>query len=317
MTRRNARKEAAIDSQRQDGYVYAAFGLRISSPFLLPELQLVPCDGAPADVVIELGSTPGHLPGGVELPPFMQVAHNRFLLDAPAGRYLLEGGRTIMIDPAANATNLDLRLYLLGTVMGALCFQRGVLPLHAAVVDTPRGAVAFAGPSGVGKSTLAAQFLRRGGTVLADDLVAITSDETLAPWVQPGLNRIKLWRDSLALAQVTDADLPRIAEGVEKLSYTTPAVSAPRPLRSVYILRPSDDCCSEILPLTGPEAVGALIDNLYRWPLAVAMGQAPRQFRLSTALASHCSVFEIRFRHDSADAFKLHDMAVAHLDRQA
>jgi hypothetical protein len=46
---------------------------------------------------------------------------------------------------------------------------RGDELLHASAVAMPRGAVAFCGSSGVGKSTLAHQFSRRGHRPIADD----------------------------------------------------------------------------------------------------------------------------------------------------
>ena len=50
------------------------------------------------------------------------------------------------------------RLYLLGTCMGALLFQRKLLPLHGSAVVINGKAYAFVGDSGAGKSTLAAAF---------------------------------------------------------------------------------------------------------------------------------------------------------------
>lgn len=54
--------------------------------------------------------------------------------------------------------------------------------LHAAAVDTPQGLVAVVADQGGGKSTLAAELLRRGGTLFADDIVALeqTTDGLLA-----------------------------------------------------------------------------------------------------------------------------------------
>lgn len=48
---------------------------------------------------------------------------------------------------------------------------RGRAPLHAAAVATERGAVLLAGPSGVGKSTIVREELRRGGSAASDNLV--------------------------------------------------------------------------------------------------------------------------------------------------
>src|SRR5580658_2928398 len=150
------------------GVLHAAFGLRLRSAVALPELPAIADDGIPPDVTLELGRVPRRLEGAVDVDPAMQATAGRFQLDVPAGRFLVSEGRRILVDPGPGASEADLRPYLLGTVIGALCHQRGLLPLHAAAVLCADGAVAFAGPSGAGKSTLAAQLHALGRTVLAD-----------------------------------------------------------------------------------------------------------------------------------------------------
>jgi hypothetical protein len=181
------------------------------------------------------------------------------------------------------------------------------------VLASGHGAAAFAGHSGAGKSTLAAQWLRGGGTVLADDLCAVETgpverpplgsagDGGLAwPRVYPGLARIKLWPDSLALAGIDGSGLPPLAPSIDKVSLATPAPAGdPVPLRRLYILRPGGEPAAEIRPLTGPEAVFAVLDSVYRWPIAVAMGSAAAsQWAACVALASGCEVFEATYCHD-------------------
>jgi len=184
-------------------------------------------------------------------------------------------------------------------VMAAVCHQRSLTPLHATAVEVGAGAVAFAGPSGAGKSTLAAQFQGRGVTVLTDDLCVIRFDPDGRPWALPGLARIKLWEDSLAMVGLAGARLPRIGDDIEKFSLAVQSSpsSHPRSLDRIYILRPDASERVEIRPVAGPEAVSALVANIHRWPLAVAMGKAPGCFASCRALATQCKVFELRFTH--------------------
>ncbi len=280
----------------------------------LPELTPDDADGRPPDVIIAWGGIPARLPQARDVAPSMQVAGDDFLLDAPAGRYRVRGGAAITIDPRPGASDRDIRLYLLGTVMGALCHQRAVLPLHATAIDTAAGAVAFAGPSGAGKSTLAAQFQQRGGLVLADDLCAVQADSESPPTVLPGLARIKLWRDSLTqIGQPADL-LGRIGEDIDKFNLPTAGARAPGPrvLDRLYILRP--DASGEVVVrrLGGPEAVSALVANIYRWPLAAAMGRGALRFGQAVALAGRRPVFELAYTHDAATPFKLLDAVERH-----
>jgi hypothetical protein len=62
---------------------------------------------------------------------------------------------------------------LLDTVLWTTSLQLGFELLHASAVATPDGVLAFVADQGGGKSTLAAEFLRRGATLFADDIVAL------------------------------------------------------------------------------------------------------------------------------------------------
>ena len=106
------------------------------------------------------------------------------------GRYLVRGGAEILVDAAGGAAERDVRLFLLGSALGILCHQRGLLPLHANAVVANGAAYAFAGHSGAGKSTLAAHFAQAGYEILCDDVCVISFDEAGQPLAWPGLPRL-------------------------------------------------------------------------------------------------------------------------------
>lgn len=278
------------------GVVYFAFGLRILSEIALPELDLAPAvpDGPP-EVVIRRGPAPFALAGARQPDPAMQVAGSHFLLTAPAGRYLVSNGRTITVDAPPGVSEDDIRLYLLGTAFGGLLHQRSILPLHANAIGLGDVAVAFAGPAGAGKSTLAAYFQSMGRSVLCDDVCAVWRRCGADAVAQPGLARIKLWREALEGLGLDPRGLRRVAHGLEKFSLPSTCAGPRRalPLRGLYILTAEPSARVEIRRLTGAAAMSALVGNIYRWPLAAAMNQATGQFANCVDLLASCEVFEI------------------------
>ena len=62
---------------------------------------------------------------------------------------------------------------LLDTVLWTTSLHVGFELLHASAVTTADGVLAFVADQGGGKSTLAAEFLRRGAALFADDVVAL------------------------------------------------------------------------------------------------------------------------------------------------
>jgi hypothetical protein len=104
-----------------------------------------------------LGPVPQALDDAKKKGVLYQISPDRFLLGlGKIARYLVSEGREIVIERVPGGSDDAVRVFLFGSVFGALLHQRGVLPLHGSAVMPSRGATIFAGPSGSGKSMLAA-----------------------------------------------------------------------------------------------------------------------------------------------------------------
>jgi hypothetical protein len=158
---------------------------------------------------------------------------------------------------------------LLGPVMGFVLLLRGIICLHAGSIAVGGRAIAIAGPSQAGKSTVAAAFAKLGYPVLSEDVV--TLDERNGRFlVHPGYARIRLWPDS-AEALYGSADvLPRLAPTWDKryldlTEFGYRFEESPLPLAAAYILEERALDCSafRIESLSTKEALLALIGNTY------------------------------------------------------
>lgn len=105
-------------------------------------------------------------------------------------------GREIVCEAMPGIPPVTTRHLLLDQVVPLVLNLRGHEALHATAILTPRGVCAFIGPTGAGKSTLAASFLYSGYPVLSDDCLVLEADEDaiLATPAYPGL---RLWDDAL------------------------------------------------------------------------------------------------------------------------
>jgi len=221
------------------------------------------------------------------------IQDGALILSVPeVARYRIEGGHEILIDPAPGASERNLRVFLLGSAMGALLHQRGLLPLHANAVAFSGRAVAFLGRSGAGKSTLAEWFAGRGHQVLCDDVCAIGFDEAGAPAVLPGVPRLRLWKDALARSGRAPEDYERSFDGQDKYDVPVAATrpDGPLPLAACYVLAgaPGDGIAGPgpgIVRLPARDAVEALIANTYRGGFVRRLGLAERHLRQCLAIA--------------------------------
>jgi hypothetical protein len=162
---------------------YSCFNFRLRSEVPLRELAAAddPADTRPI-VDVRIAAVPENLPEGGPQLHGVQVAGDEALLTVTGtGRYLVRGGQKILVDPIEGVAERMIRLFLLGSALGILCHQRGLLPLHANAVVIDGAACAFSGKSGAGKSTLAAYFSRAGYPVLCDDVCVIGFDPDGAP----------------------------------------------------------------------------------------------------------------------------------------
>lgn len=257
---------------------YALCGLRVVSELPLPDLLPWTGDDRVPDVEIRLGTVPERLERPVFEGPLLQVGADGDCRYAVAGvaAYYLDSGRHITIQPYMDQTAPDVRVFLLGSVFGFLCHYRGLVPLHAGCVEINGQAVAFAGDSGVGKSTLTAAFLRRGYRVLADDVTVVDMTASGGPRVLPSFPRIKLWRDSLdGLGGCADG-LERSRAQLEKFHLPVEGFfsAEPLPLAAIYHLNmASDPRYAGITPLRGGMAMDDLVGAVYRRVAAIRMGR--------------------------------------------
>ncbi len=273
-------------------------GWRVRSELSLPEdLAWVGHPERPVDIDIRLGKVPDALIDAVQVTPFLQVAGNgdcRLEVSA-AGRYLVRQGREVIVQPAPGATSAEVHVFLLGTVFGLLCHQRGLFPLHASCVRIGDGAVAFCGTSGAGKSTLAASLVRRGHALVSDDVTAIDTAAVRGPLVLPAMPRMRLWRDALEAFAVSHEVLTR--DRIELEKYALPAsgigqfLAEPLPLRAIFLLRsekaPGLDCAFRMPAM---EAVALLTGQVYRRRHAEAMGRRSELFHGAARIASSVPV---------------------------
>ena len=282
---------------------YTAYGLGICSE--LECGQLLPGAGNP-DVHIRVGSVPEHLADATSRTLLYECGPGRFLLGiANVARYLVTQGKEITIHPAPDADIDAIRLFLCGPALGALLHQRGIFLLHGSAIVTQRGAVVFSGVSGAGKSTIAGAFLRKGYRVLADEVCAIDTTDSLR--VIPGNPFLMLWADALRETGIEAAGLQPVRRGLEK--YFVPLrdgfASEAVELDSIYIVEANDSKLSYPTPVKGLRKIEALAQNTYRPRLVEEMKFGHRHLNRVAKMAERIPVRRISRPRGS---FQLHDL---------
>lgn len=278
---------------------YALAGLQIASEVPLPPSMSAAGEPLASDqVAIRYGRVPASLPSAKVFPE-AQYDGRDLLIDIPeAARFLVREGREILVDPLPSASEGDISAFLLGTVFGALCHQRGIVPFHASAVDVPKGCIVFAGPSGAGKSTLAAVLAARGYAVTSDDVCFLRRSGAGEILVWPGVGRIRLWADAIGALGYDPKTVEREFRGLNKFILPVAARNnpeEPRRLCRVYQLESAGEGEPVgIERVEGAPTIELLMPNVYRLTLAEYMGAKPTIFSVCATVARQIPVYRFR-----------------------
>jgi hypothetical protein len=232
-------------------HFYSAFGLTLHADIFFPEL--FSASGSP-DVVIQRGViSEGH------------SGPNTVFLNLPTiAKFLIEAGNRVTYDPATCVSDESLRLFILGSCMGAILHQRGYIVIHGNAISLDgKTCQIFVGHSGAGKSTTAAWYYQQGATILADDICAIGYDNDSNPIVIPSYPQLKLWQSSATLLDIDTRSLRRVRPEDAKFALPIHTQFQPTPLPLTKITEiHSKECTTE--SVRGIEKITLLTTHTYR-----------------------------------------------------
>ncbi len=279
-------------------YRYKTFGLTIESQIELPELLSSDHTGD-SDLIIKYGPAPTSLPDCTKKGVTYEIAKDQFLLDLKdIARYYISHGNQIIIDRKENSLDDDIRIFLLGSCLGAILQQRKVLPMHASAIDYNGEAVLFTGISGAGKSSTANAFRLKGYKMLTDDVCPIIFQGG-NPFALPGYPQSKLWDDTLHRLEVEYENLKMIRNKINKraIPITEQFVSTPLPVKALYILQPSTRDGVELFDVENVNKFRLIKNMTYRKYLLKDIGAINHHFMDATRLANLIPVKRIRRSH--------------------
>lgn len=184
----------------------------------------------------------------------------------------------VWVDGPKEASPEYLAVYLLGPVLGFVLRLRGVTCLHASAAAVGDQALAFLGPPGAGKSTLAAVFALAGYPVLSDDVTPLREDGG-AFLIGPGMPRLCLWPNAVAHLFGSSQALPLLIPPNDLYPDWDKRYLAlnggkyrfhdsPLGLAAIYILgEPRADGGFRVEPVDPATGMLALVANTYRTEL--------------------------------------------------
>lgn len=279
-------------------FLYNIYNLLIESELEIPEaLESEKEQGTVVDISLKFGTLPDHLENITSSGVLFEISDGRFLLKLPTiGKYLAEKGNEIIMDPRPETTEDEIRLFLLGSVMGAILHQRGYLPLHGSSVNVNDEALVVIGNSATGKSTLSAALDRKGYPLISDDLSVLSLDSEEICRIHPGIRSVKLWRDVVDQLH-PDTNFKKVRPQIQK--FRVPAglnqiLYNPLPVKKVILLTTRNKTGFGLEEISGANKLKILRENIYRDQVIKGLGLMKNHFHLLAQLSNQSRLFHIQ-----------------------
>jgi hypothetical protein len=281
---------------------YRVFGLELESDFALPGLATSTDDDTPM-VSLRIVRPPDAAAcwsGSTDDRPMWKtvIDDSPVRVERGAARdyqitygeravfWLSSDGRTLLCG-ADDPTDVHWQRFLLDTVLGSTSLLRGFEALHASAVEQPDGVVAFATITGGGKSSLAAELVRRGHPLFCDDILALKRrGDRVVGYPGPPLMNLPVGNGRQAIDELGD---PLATFGDEAWVAVRNASSGPRPLIAVCLLDRRPGLPSELVRLS--------VTPLHLLPHSLGFalpGRAETRFTMFGELAHGTPVFRLR-----------------------
>lgn len=228
---------------------YVAYGLALRSSLGLPGMVPAGTEGLlPLDLEL---ATPtrlaskwsgpagapvwsGRLGDGSELTVQHGTAGDVLLTHGEHARHHLDARRrSLAVAPLRRGS--DWQRALLTKVLPIVSLMRGYEALHASAVDSPWGAVAIVAPTGMGKTTLALELMRRGWPLLSDDVLVMTATPE-GVWAYPGTPHMNIAPNPSSGGCADDIGRTLAMLADERWVAVHDVVPEPRPVHAICLL---------------------------------------------------------------------------------
>jgi hypothetical protein len=281
----------------QEKIAYKAFGLSILSEIPLPELSEIDSSKNLIDIEISIENSNKLIEEFSLFQKKLVVEEDLVMFEVPeTAVFCIKDGKKIIVAPFMYSDPDKVRLFILGSCMGAVLVQRKHLPLHGSAIAIDGKAYALVGDRGAGKSTLASAFLSNGFYLLSDDIIAVSFSEDKTPFVTPGFPQQKLWKDSLEELGMEKRNFRPLFKREEKFSVpvSTQFFDQPLPLAGIFELIKTNREKVEIQRIKGINQLRTLSYHTFRRSLIHNYNLTQWHFNFTVQIGQKVDMYQLQ-----------------------
>ncbi|MEY4571813.1 MAG: hypothetical protein RLZ10_1024 [Bacteroidota bacterium] len=301
-------------------YYYWAYGLKIKSEILFPELFSLH-QTIDFDIELLLGDVPLHQleeMGSSERQIYIDDKSYKLVLTGIAN-YWAENGNRIVVKLQESADMSTVRLFCLSNVFAAILIQRKQIPLHAAALKVDNRLVLICGHSGAGKSTLLASLIKRGFTLFSDDVCVPVADTSQGVFMHSSYPMMKFWKDTYTSFSFLGAPDIQLRPGIDKAGFYFHDqfdINSYKPLVVFFIEKSADVSELCIREVKGVELFQKLEANAYRGEYLGSVDLRQEHFELFADLANQVKGYLVVRPEDLNSVDEITDLVVDVLEKK-
>jgi hypothetical protein len=185
-------------------FKYRVFANTIESELELPGFPVVSSSKPDVRITRKLSDEP--IPYDFHKVLAQRVREGFDCIFPNAVRYRIADGEKVIVSSCGDIRADVERIPLYGFVLAALFMQQKKLIMHASCVNVGGKAIVIAGDKFQGKSTLVAALIRRGHSLLSDDVTVLFFDSREKRMkALPGMPVLKLWPNAACAVGFDDS----------------------------------------------------------------------------------------------------------------
>jgi hypothetical protein len=204
--------------------------------------------------------------------------------------------KEIIICEMESCSSESVRHLLHDQIIPRILAHEGQLVLHSAGVAGDAGAILLLGPSGSGKSSLAASLHNSGHPLLGDDATVVSTSGGKVT-VHAVYRSLRLFPDSIAALIGGPAQLTPVAAYTTKQNVTYPddrPADEGMPIRAAFLLEPAHSKTVTAEPIAASEACMAFVEHSF-WMDPTDLSCVKARMVQASALAGSVSTFRLAY----------------------
>lgn len=224
------------------------------------------------------------------------MKENEFVCDINnTAKFKITGGNLIQIELYEQADMELVTVYLLGTCMGVLLLQKGMVAMHGSTIVIDQQAIIITGQCGAGKSTLSTALRLRGYPLLSDDISPIMIPDCGTIMSAPAFPKQRICHDTAVMLGIDTKHLDKACSEDFKYSLDIREMFLDHPVELFGIIQvqPGDVEEASLTELTRFEKVELIKSNIFCKEFYSRADFRPSYFKKILDLANNIHTYRL------------------------